>query len=100
MVASVRQQYGLRIRSEEFSAMSWDEFSDLLSGLSDDTPLVKVARIRTEDDPEAIREMSPAQRRMRSEWQRRRAAAKSPEEVAGFLKVMQDAFARLYGKEG
>ena len=55
----MRQQYGLRIQSDEFASMGWDEFADLLSGLNDETPLVKVAMIRTETDRERIRAMTP-----------------------------------------
>ena len=36
----MRQQYGLRIKSEEFDGMAWDEFADLLLGLNESTPLV------------------------------------------------------------
>ena len=46
--------------------MSWDEFSDLLSGLNESTPLVRVAQIRTTTDKDVIKEMTPEQRRMRS----------------------------------
>lgn len=100
MVASMRQQYGLRIRGEEFASMSWDEFADLLSGLGEDTPLVRVAQIRTESDPERIRAMSPAQRAMRSAWQRRSAMRKSSEDVEAFLGTVQTALSGLFGKEG
>lgn len=99
MVASLRQQYGLRVQSEEFAEMGWDEFSDLVSGLNEDTPLVRVAQVRTESDAERVRELSADQRRMRSEWQRRRAAARSNEDVAGFLSAMQRAFENLYGEQ-
>ena len=93
----MRQQYGLRIRSTEFASMPWDEFADLLAGLNEDTPLVKVARIRTESDPERIRAMTPEQRRMRSEWQRGRAKRRSRQETLAFVAMMQAAFAGSYG---
>lgn len=93
----MRQQYGLRIQSDEFASMGWDEFCDLLSGLNDDTPLVKVARIRTESDPERIRAMTPEQRRMRAEWQRGRAKRRTEQETLAFVAMMQAAFASAYG---
>lgn len=95
----MRQQYGLRIQSAEFAEMGWDEFADLLSGLNEQTPLVRVAMMRTEGDPERIRAMTPEQRRMRSEWQRRRAAMRTEEETDAFLAMMQGAFASMYGSK-
>lgn len=96
----MRQQYGLRIRGDEFASMTWDEFSDLLGGLNEQTPLVKVAQIRTEMDPEAIKGFSPAQRAMRSEWQRRKALGKPKGEVDAFLRDMKTALSNMFGKEG
>lgn len=94
----MRQQYGLRIQSDEFRGMSWDEFADLLSGLNEQTPLVRVAQIRTETDPERIRAMTPEQRAMRSEWQRRRALRRPKAEVEEFLTSMEEALSRSFGE--
>lgn len=95
----MRQQYGLRIQSDEFASMGWDEFADLLSGLNDETPLVKVAMIRTEMDRERIRAMTPEQRRMRADWQRARAKKRPKAEVDAFLRMMQEAFKSAYGQQ-
>ena len=100
MVASVRQQYGLRIQSGEFDGMSWDEFSDLVAGLGENTPLVRIAQIRTETDPEAIKNLTPEQRRMRSEWQRRKASRMPESDVTAFVSSIQKAFAAMFGEEG
>ena len=91
----MRQQYGLRIQGDEFDGMSWDEFSDLVSGLNEQTPLVRVAQVRTESDPEALKQMTKAQRAMRAEWQRRRALRKPKDETAAFLADMQKALANV-----
>lgn len=99
MVASLRQQYGLRVQSDEFRGMAWDEFGDLVAGLNEQTPLVRVAMIRTETDPEAIRQFSPEQRRMRREWQRRGAARRPQEEVDRFMGAFQESMARMFGGE-
>ena len=92
----MRQQYGLRIQGEEFATMGWDEFHDLVAGLNEQTPLVRVAQIRTESDPERIKQLTPEQRAMRTEWQRRRALGKSDEETKAFLDQMADTFSRLF----
>lgn len=76
--------------------MSWDEFSDLLSGLNEQTPLVRVAQIRLEKDPKRIKEFTPEQRRMRQEWQKRRAQSKPASEQSKFLATMQEAFKRMF----
>lgn len=94
----MRQQYGLRIQSDEFRSMGWREFADLLSGLNEHTPLVRVAQIRTETDPERIRAMTPEQRAVRSEWRRARARRRPKSEVAEFLASMQQAFATAFGE--
>ena len=85
------------MNSDEFRAMPWGEFCDLMTGIGDDTPLGRVVRIRTETDREAIRNMTPGQRRMRADWQRQRAEARTKDERATFLRQMQEAFARAFG---
>lgn len=100
MSAALRQQYGLRANSQEFAEMPWEEFADLMRGLSGDTALARVARIRTETDPEQVRRMTASERRMRTEWQRRRAMERSDDERARFLALIQAAFANAFGKEG
>ena len=77
--------------------MRWDEFADLIGGLSGDTALASVVRIRTETDREQIRQMTPAQRRMRADWQRRRALQRTRSETMGFVAQMQQAFANAFG---
>ena len=94
----MRQQYGLRIQSDEFSEMSWDEFSDLLSGLGEQTPLVRVAQIRLETRPEVLKDFTPEQRAMRSDWLRRRALARPKDETDAFLAQVQASFSASFGK--
>lgn len=64
--ASFAQQYGIRLRQEE--SMSWDEFSTLLAGLNGDTPLGRIVSIRAEKDKERLKQFTPAERKIRSEW--------------------------------
>ena len=67
--ASFTQQYGIRLRRE--IDMSWDEFCTLLSGLRYDTPLGNIVSIRSETDKEIIKNFTPQQKRIRSEWAKR-----------------------------
>ena len=51
--------------------MAWDEFCTLLSGLNENTPLVKMAQVRKERDPEVLKTFNEEQRRINAEWQRK-----------------------------
>lgn len=53
--------------------MKWDEFKALVSGLSADTPLGKIASIRAENDKETLKHFSKEQKRIRDEWRNRSA---------------------------
>jgi len=79
--------------------MSWDEFTDLLSGLNENTPLVNVARIRTETDPEVLKEYTPGMRKMRTDWQTKRAKRRSKKDTESFLKMIQGVFANMAKEE-
>lgn len=68
--ASFTQQYGIRLRREK--DMSWDEFCTLLSGLKHDTPLGNIVSIRSENDKEILKHFTPQQKKIRSDWQKRR----------------------------
>lgn len=79
--------------------MSWDEFSDLISGLNEETPLVRIAQIRTESDPEAIKNFTAEQRAMRQKWQRRQALNKPEADTLAFLNDIEQTFARLFKEQ-
>ena len=88
-------QYGLRL-SHEIHDMPWAEFCQYLAGLSSETPLGKMIQLRTETNPDMLKSMTPGQRRIRSEWQQKRAAKLaqkiSPEQMSEFLEQMKQAF--------
>lgn len=48
--------------------MSWGEFCTLLSGLNEKTALGRIVTIRAETDPKIIKEFTPEQKRIRSDW--------------------------------
>ena len=52
--------------------MSWNEFCTLLSGLLPDTPLGRIVSIRAEKDLQVLKNFSPDQKKIRSDWQRRK----------------------------
>lgn len=64
--ASFLKQYGIRLRADD--DMSWNEFCNLLAGIMYDTPLGRVAAIRSETDPKKIAEYTPEEARIYYEW--------------------------------
>lgn len=66
--SSFFQQYGLRLRSAN---LEWDEFLNLLSGLLPETPLGRIVSIRLEKNPDVLKEFTPEQKKIRSDWQRK-----------------------------
>lgn len=77
--------------------MKWDEFRDMLIGLSPETPLGRVVAIRAEDDPEMLKHFSKEQLRMRSEWRRKNVKKVSEEEMSVFLEQMKKALVSMTG---
>ena len=77
--------------------MSWDEFRDLLSGLSPDTALGRMVAIRAEEDKEILKQFTPEQQRIRSQWRNRMAKQKRAEDTADFLAQMQNVFRQMAG---
>ena len=60
--------------------MSWREFSYLINGLSGETPLGRIISIRAETDPEAIKNMTDDEKRIRNEYRTKMAKHKTSEE--------------------
>lgn len=67
--------------------MKWDEFKALISGLSAETPLGRIASIRLEDDADTLKNFSKSQLAIRSNWRNERA--KTMDEKA-LQEVVQD----------
>ena len=96
-MSSFRSEYGVKINSDEFKNMSWDEFTDLLSGLPAESPLGRMVQIRLENDENVIKNFTSSQRRIRSEWRSRQAKAVSEEESEAFLEQMKQMFISMAG---
>lgn len=63
--ASFLEQYGIRLSETD---MSWREFSNLLACLSADTALGRIVSIRSENDPEILKNFTKGQKDIRNEW--------------------------------
>ena len=77
--------------------MSWEEFKQMLSGISPETPLGRIVSIRSETDRDILKRYNPKQRRIHSEWQNRLAKNKSPMDTERFLEEMKNAFIAMAG---
>ena len=48
--------------------MKWGEFSSLLSGINGDTSLGNIVRIRSEKNPDIIKNFNESEKKIRSEY--------------------------------
>lgn len=96
IVSSFQAQYGLRL-SRELKTMKWSEFRDLLVGIGPETALGRIVSIRAEDNKERLKHFTKEQRRIRSEWRRKRAKQKTPQQAADFYEEMKQAFIHMAG---
>lgn len=64
--ASFTAQYGIRLRTVD--DMTYGEFSTLLTGLGENTPLGQIVSIRKEEDPEVLKNFTPDQHQIRNAW--------------------------------
>lgn len=76
--------------------MSWDEFCTLLSGLKADTPLGTIVSIRSENDKDIIKNFTPQQKKIRSDWQRKnRKVIKNMDKYNHDMQMFEKMFANL-----
>ena len=85
--------------SEDFKKMKWGEFCALLSGLSADSPLGRIVRIRAENDPKILKSFTSHQRKIRSEWRNRTALKVSEESRDSILEELKNFFISIGGVE-
>lgn len=72
--------------------MKWQEFADLLAGLSPETPLGRMVSIRSESDPDVIKNFTPDQQRIRAEWAKKSASNVTEEQMRTMLDSLKAAF--------
>lgn len=83
--ASFLEQYGIRLNEVD---MSWREFSDLLSCLSADTALGRIVAIRSEKDPEILKNFTKGQKEIRAEWQNRHRKEQTEAEYEASMQAL------------
>lgn len=53
--------------------MPWSEFINLVTGLLPETPLGAIVKIRSEDDPDMLKQFTADQVAIRNKWRERQA---------------------------
>lgn len=96
IVSSFQTQYGIRL-SRELNTMKWDEFKDLLMGISPETPLGRIVAIRAEDNKDTLRHFSKEQHRIRNEWKKRTAKAVTEDQMVDVLEQFKQMFIEMAG---
>lgn len=92
--SSFAQQYNIRLR-KEISGMSWGEFTSYLSGLNGDTALGNIIRIRSENNPEMLKNFTQEERKIRSKWRNKSALQMSNENYKQSMESIKNMFITL-----
>lgn len=92
IISSFASEYGIRIYSADFKKMKWDEFCSLLSGLSAESPLGRIVQIRSETDKKIIRKFNNYQRKIYSDWQKKKVKNISIAERDRVVESMKQLF--------
>lgn len=97
IVSSFQSQYGIRLTKELPGGMKWNEFRDMLVGMSPDTALGRIVSIRAEQDRKIINRFSDDQRRIWSEWRLRRAESVTETEARAAIEEFRLTFLQAAG---
>ena len=99
---SLAAQYGVLPSAQ--GELSFADWSQLVAGIMDNTPLGRVVSVRMEKDPKIIAGFDSSQRRLRSEWLAFRARRQKDggEDQPAFaqLRELQNALASMFGGKG
>lgn len=100
---SIAKQYG--ILPSEQAELAFSDWSLLVAGLMEDTPLGRVVAIRCEHDPAVLRQLSPEQRKIRSEWAafqatRRREDSTDEKAIRTQMAQLQQALKSAFSRKG
>lgn len=77
--------------------MKWDEFKDLLMGISPDTALGRIVAIRSETDKDILKHFTKDQKRIQADWKRRCAKKVSEEDMGKILEAFKNGFIEMAG---
>lgn len=89
--SSFAQQYGIRLRND-IDTMKWGEFSSLLGGLSSNTALGNIVRIRSEKDPNILKNFTKNEKEIRAKWTNRVVKEVSRENYEQAMESIKNMF--------
>lgn len=95
---SIATQYG--ILPNDQGELPYPEWSKLVSGLMDNTPLGRVVAVRGETDRKIISQMNPWHKKIRSEWSAfvaSKAAKQSAQELKDQMASLERMLAQMFG---
>ncbi len=95
---SIATQYGILPGAQ--GELPYAEWAKLVGGLLDDTPLGRIVSIRGETDRQVLANMTPWQKKIRSEWQAFLAGKQSgqpPEKLRNQMAQLEKMLARAFG---
>ena len=87
--ASFTQQYGIRLSRDE---MDWWEFQSKLQLLNETTPLGQVVCIRSESDPEILKNFTKDQKRIRNDYLKKNAKNMDKKEYDDAMNAFKEMF--------
>lgn len=91
IASSLKTQYGYSIR-REIDNLSWGELSSDIAGLKGDTPLGNIIRIRSEKNPDVLKNFSADELRIRNEWRKKSASKISEENYNDVMEGIKNMF--------
>jgi len=68
-----------------------------MSGLDGKTPLGRIVSIRSENDPELLKQFTPEQRRIRAEWRLKKTKQMPKQDLAAVYDMFKNAFISMAG---
>lgn len=96
---SIAKQYG--ILPSDQGDLRYSDWAKLVSGLMPDTPLGRIVALRSENNKDIIKNMTPEQKAVRSEWRHFQFTHKqlmSKEDMEIQMKQLEKMFASAFGK--
>lgn len=81
--------------------MSWGEFTTLLAGIMQKTPLGQVISIRSENDKDMLKHFTKEQHRVRDKWRNRKVkklVTMGKKEAESQIQMFQDMCKNAFGK--
>jgi hypothetical protein len=81
--------------------LKYSDWAKMVSGLMDDTPLGRIVGVRSETDPNIIKNFTQEQRAIQADWRRFKFAhvpKVSEEDARRQMDQLEKAFAAMFGR--